>query len=315
MRLKMKKHHKFSGALVAAVAALLALFTPALAQTITIQHVSGTTEVPARPAKVVVFDLASLDNLTRLGVKSIVGVPENPLPAYLRQYDDKRYAMVGTLFEPDYETIAAIAPDLIIIAGRSQPKYKELSRIAPTIDLTVSNNHYLSDVERNVTILGRISGKQNKAREEIDRLAASITDLRQKAARHGNGLLIMTTGGKISAYGPGSRFGLLHEELGIPPAAPDLSVAKHGQPVSPEFILETNPDWLFVIDRDAAIGATGKSAQQLLDNAIVNQTKAARNGHIVYLDPQNWYLIGGGLSGPHETIDQISGAYQQTRTP
>jgi len=307
----MKKHYKFSGAVFSAVAVIFNMFAPAWAANIPVEHMSGKTEVPASPQKVAVFDLASLDNLTRLGITTIAGVPQTPLPAYLKQYNDRRYTRIGTLFEPDYETIASLAPDLIVIAGRSQPKYKELSRIAPTIDLTVSNDHYLEDVERNIIILGKIFGKEKEARAEISNLAGAVSDLRKQGADKGNGLLIMTTGGKTSAYGPGSRFGLLHGDLGIAPAAPDLSVGKHGQPVSPEFILETNPDWLFVIDRDAAIGAKGKSARQLLDNAIVNQTKAAQKNHIIYLDPQNWYLIGGGLSGLHETIDQINQAYRK----
>lgn len=306
----MKNRLRLLGALLGAVTATFSIFAPAWAENIVIEHVSGSTEVPANPQKVVVFDLASLDNLTRLDIRTIVGVPQTPLPAYLKQYGDERYTKVGTLFEPDYETIAALQPDLIVIAGRSQPKYKELSRIAPTIDLTVSNDHYLEEVKRNVTILGNIFGKQKEARAEIANLEKSIADLRQQAVHQGNGLLIMTTGGKMSAYGPGSRFSLLHSAFGVIPAAPSLSVSNHGQPISPEFILETNSDWLFVIDRDAAIGATGKSASQLLDNVIVNQTNAARKSHIVYLDPQNWYLIGGGLSGLHETIDQINQAYK-----
>ncbi len=98
--------------------------------------------------------------------------------------------------------------------------------------------------------------------------------MKEKAANKGTGLLILTSGGKISAYGPGSRFGVLHDSFGVKPAAPDLSIGNHGQPVSSEFILETNPDWLFVIDRDAAIGREGNSAKQVLDNELVRQTNA-----------------------------------------
>jgi len=70
-----------------------------------------------------------------------------------------------------------------------------------------------------------------------------------------------------------------------------------------------HPDWLFVIDRDAAIGSNAGAAQQLLDNPVVGKTLAAEKKQIVYLNSQNWYLIGGGLSGLHQIIDQIRAAY------
>lgn len=43
---------------------------------VTINHVSGTTSVPTSPKKVVVFDIAALDNMSRLGIKAVVGIPE-----------------------------------------------------------------------------------------------------------------------------------------------------------------------------------------------------------------------------------------------
>src|SRR5690606_41003609 len=70
----------------------------------------------------------------------------------------------------------------------------------------------------------------------------------------------------ISAYGPGSRFGILHDTLGVAPAVEDVEAATHGEAISFEFILETNPDWLFVVDRDAATGEGGEAAAQVLED-------------------------------------------------
>ncbi len=61
-----------------------------------------------------------------------------------------------------------------------------------------------------------------------------------------------------------------------------------------EFILNANPDWLFVLDRDNAIGRTeGQSAQQVLDNPLIHKTKAWQNDRIVYLDSASLYIAGG----------------------
>jgi len=162
-----------------------------------------------------------------------------------------------------------------------------------------------------VQTIGTIFGKEAEAKAEDEKLDADIAALKEKAAGKGKGLLILTTGGKVSAYGPGSRFGILHDAFGVEPAAPDLSVGNHGQPISYEFILQTNPDWLFVIDRDAAIGREGASAKQLLDNDLVRQTNAWKNDHVVYLDAASWYLVGGGLTSLHQTVEQISQAFDK----
>ncbi|OYR19448.1 siderophore ABC transporter substrate-binding protein [Brucella thiophenivorans] len=289
-----------------------ALASGANAADIAVKHAQGETSVAASPAKVVVFDFATLDNLDRLGVK-IIGVPGSiAFPEYLKKYDSADYAKVGTLFEPDYEAVNAAEPDLIIVGGRSAAKYGELAKIAPTIDLTVPAKGFISGTEANIEKLGEIFGRQSEAKAEVDKLNSELAALNEKTKGKGKGLMILTSGGKISAYGPGSRFGVLHDSFGIEPAAADLSVGNHGQPVSSEFILETNPDWLFVLDRDAAIGREGTSAKQLLDNELVRQTNAWKKDQVVYLNGQNWYLVGGGLGALHNTIKQLSEAFDKT---
>lgn len=291
----------------------LSLVSTANAADITVKHAQGETAIPASPAKVLVFDLGTLDNLDRLGVR-VTGVPSGiSFPEYLKKYQGDDYAKIGTLFEPDYEAVNAAAPDLIIVAGRSASKYGELSKIAPTIDLTLDAKNFIAGTEANIEKLGQLFGKEASAKTEIEKLDAELAALRNKAANKGNGLLILTSGGKISAYGPGSRFGILHDSLGVTPAAPNLSIGNHGQPVSSGFILETNPDWLFVIDRDAAIGREGNSARQVLDNELVRQTNAWKKDQVVYLNAQNWYLIGGGLGALHDTIRQISAAFDNAK--
>ncbi|MNJ71197.1 putative ABC transporter solute-binding protein YclQ precursor [compost metagenome] len=102
----------------------------------------------------------------------------------------------------------------------------------------------------------------------------------------------------MSAYGPGSRFGIIHDEFGIAPADDTIEVSTHGQSVSFEFVAEKNPDYLFVIDRDAVVSQAGQEAEpasKLVENDLVKKTNAYKNGKIIYLDASYWYLSGGGL--------------------
>lgn len=293
-------------AIVTSVLALGAVPTGAQADTIQVRHAKGDTAVPMRPKKVLVFDLASLDTLHALGIE-VTGVPTARFPEYLAKYRSDQYEKIGTLFEPDYEAVNAAEPDLIIVGGRSSAKYEALAKIAPTIDMTVDPKDYIGSVTRNAQLMGTIFDKQAEAASQIAKLEQSVAALRQSASKVGKGLLVLTTGGKMSAYGPGSRFGLLHTAFGIVPAVEGLATTNHGQAVNAEFILKTNPDWLFVIDRDAATGR-GDAARKVLDNDLVAQTTAWKNGQVVYLDPVNWYLIGGGLTALQASVDQISKA-------
>lgn len=292
----------------AALALLLALpaqALPAAAQeTLPVQHAQGTTPVPRNPQRVVVYDMAALDTLDALGVK-VAGVPGGVLPGYLSKYASGDTPKVGTLFEPDFEAVAALEPDLIIVGGRSAAKYRDLAKLAPTIDLTTDTADFMASVTRNVETVGRIFGKEAEAAQRLAALRQSIEAVRATAAGAGKGLLVLTTGGKMSAYGPGSRFGVLHTLFGVTPAVPDLQVSLHGQSISPEFILKTDPDWLFVIDRDAAIGQ-GAAAPAVLNNELVARTKAWKAKQVVTLDSTSWYLSGGGLTATKAMIDQLA---------
>lgn len=284
------------------------LTLPARAEPIEIRDAQGTVTLPETPTRVVVYDLAALDTLDALGIAP-VGVPEGVKPGYLAGYnDDKGVAKVGTLFEPDLEALLVEAPDVIVIGGRTAAKREELAAIAPTVDMTVDGSDFLPSAEKRIRALARLVGKDELARQKLDEIDDATRKLKERAETAGTALVILTTGGRMSAYGPGSRFGILHTAFGLEPAVPDLDVATHGQAVSYEFLLKSDPDWLFVVDRDAAIGRKGEAASAMLDNEIVRRTSAWKNGRIVYLDPGTWYLSGGGLTSLKAMVDEVSAA-------
>ncbi len=72
----------------------------------------------------------------------------------------------------------------------------------------------------------------------------------------------------------------------------------HGNEVSFEAIVALNPDYIFVMDRDSAISATGAQlAQEIMENELVMKTDAYRNGNLVILEnPGIWYLAEGGIT-------------------
>lgn len=281
---------------------------PARAETIEVEHAQGRTSLSASPRTVVVFDLASLDVLDALGVP-VAAVPSGPKPPYLARYQDPKYPKAGTLWEPDLEAINALAPDLVVVGMRSGPRYEAVSRIAPAVDMTVDAANLIESAKQRALALARIFGKEKEAAERIAGLDATVEAVRARGASAGTGLIVLTTGGRVSAFGSGSRFGVIHDSFGIKPAAPEIKVGLHGQQISFEFIRKVDPDWLFVLDRDAAIDTRGQPAKQLLDNELVRETKAWRNKRIVYLDAAPFYLVNGGLTGMQSMADQFAAAF------
>ena len=271
-----------------------------------IEHAKGNTQVQKSPKTVAVLDWSTLDTMTTLGIEA-QGIPQsNILPPMLEQYADARFVRVGTLFEPDYEALQNLQPDLIILGRRASGQYPEVAKYGPTIDLTPDPSDMLGSVVRNTEILGQIFDRQPQAAELTNKLRSSVQQLQALSAEQGSGLTLLTSGGKVSAFGIGTRFGMIHDVFGVEPAIADLKVGRHGQAVSYEFLLEANPDWLFVMDRDAAIGREGVAAQQMMDNELVQATEAGAKGQIVYLEPVSWYLLdNSGLRVMQDNVERL----------
>ncbi|WP_299036370.1 siderophore ABC transporter substrate-binding protein [uncultured Pseudokineococcus sp.] len=274
--------------------------TSAAPETVVVEHAQGETEVPVDPETVVVFDLGVLSTLDVLDAE-VAGVPESG--ALAEQMPDYAGATtVGSLFEPDVEAVAALEPDLIVVAARSAESLPALEGIAPTIDLTVDQTDFLASARERIETLGTIFGEEELVAERLEALDALAAETSEAAADAGTGLVVMTSAGEVSAYGPGSRFGLVHSAMGVTPADEGLSPeASHGDAVSFEHLADTDPDHLFVLDRDAAIGQEATPAAQVLDNPLVAGTTAAQSDDIHYLDSFAWYVAPAGL-GSLETM-------------
>ncbi|OCG18640.1 iron ABC transporter substrate-binding protein [Gilliamella sp. App2-1] len=286
-----------------------------LAETVTVEHAQGKTDIPENPKKVVVFNIATLDIIDALNIP-VSAVPQSDvhLPDFLSKYSDKNYTNAGTLFEPNYEVLSTIEPEVIIAGGRANDAYKKLNEIAPTISLDIDPNDFLGSLTQRTEQLGTIFNKQDEAKKLITDFNQKIEQLRSKTSTAGNALVIMVNGGKMSAYGPKSRFGFVFDILGFQPATTFQEAGRHGNAVTSEFILSVNPQWLFVLDRDSAIGnKEAQSAQQVLSNDLIQKTAAWQNHHIIYLDSSSMY-IAGGIQTYNRLMDQIREALQKTST-
>lgn len=282
--------------------------SPVFADTLQVETADGTVAVPSNPQSVLVYDIAALDTLDALGVE-VDGVVNKLFVDYVADTADTAEGaeVVGTLFEPDFETVAKIGPDLIIAGGRSSKVVPDLAKLAPTVNMTMGQDVYGTGLARLATY-GEIFGKTEEADALAAEVEAKLTAAKAAVEGAGDALIVLTNGPKVSAYGAEGRFGWLHQTLGLPLAVEDVEKATHGEAVSFEFISEADPDILIVVDRLAAIGREGERAEATLDNPLVTETKAWKSGKVIYLDAAEIYIAGGGVQSMMTILDQITGA-------
>jgi|GEM_PF-538176 len=259
--------------LLAAVAASLLL---ANSHAATLKTAQGEVEIAKTPERIAVYDIGALDTLIALGLgEKIVGIPGEKFAADFATPNAKE---IGTLFEPDLEALNAVKPDLIIVASRSASKLDEVQKVAQAVDLSIPGENAYQEGLARLNDLGALFAKEAEAKKISDELNALRDEVKTRAAGKGKVLALLVNGPKIALYGPDSRAGWLQSELGLQLVHNEKMSGRHGDPVSFEYIAQENPDWIYALDRLAAIGEDGASARQTLDKELVHGKKAWKKG-------------------------------------
>ena len=280
---------------------------------ITVKHDLGETTLTAEPKRIVVFDYGTLDALDYAGIDVVgLGMGGN-LAEHLSKFSGETYKVAGSLHEPDFEVVNELKPDLILIGARAAKSYDELSKIAPTVHMTMPTNDYFESFQANMNILSQIfPSKDDVFSQAVTEIEGKIKDVKEKVtAGKWNALVIMANDSELSVFGQGSRFSIVYDDFGFQVADEQIDDSTHGQTATFEYLAEKDPDYLFVIDRGAATGsAEATGAKQLLDNELMNGTKAAANDHIVYLDSTNWYVVSGGITATNAMVDEVAASLE-----
>lgn len=272
-----------------------------------------TVAVPANPAVVVVTDWSIIRTLNDLGIEvDAIPAPIGQLPADLAAYASGK-TTVGDVFEPDYEAIAALEPDLVLVGGRSGTKevVAEFERFAPAVlDMSVrpeTASETLKVTRQRIEELASIFGSTEKAKSLMDAVEADIAAQRTavQAAGH-TAMIVQVSDGTVSAYGPGSRFGSVFTDFGYATtSAPVSAEGEHGEEISQEFFVQYNPGVLFVLDRAKAIGQEASPALDILNAGMITTTDAAKSARVVEIDGFSWYLAPNAPSSWARMVDDV----------
>lgn len=268
-------------------------------------------EVPYDPERIAVLDMAALDILDNLGLGDrVVGSASTSLE-YLTKYgENEEVANLGTIKEADLEAVMECSPDVIFIGGRLASSYDALSEIAPVVFLsTDSELGVVKSVTKNANTLASMFGLEDQVSEKTKGFEERIAALKEKAEGK-TALVGMTTSGSFNLMGNDGRCSIIGVEIGFDNLTAAESTSTHGNEASFETVVQKNPDYIFVMDRDSAIGADGaQTAKEIMENELVMGTTAYQNGHIVYLEhPAVWYTAEGGITALDIMLSDLEGA-------
>ena len=268
-------------------------------------------EVPYDPQRIAILDMPSLDILDRLGLGDrVVGSATTTLE-YLQAYaPGDTIANLGTIKEADLEAVMACEPDVIFIGGRLSASYDALSEIAPVVFLSTDTEiGVVESVRNNATTIASMFGLEAQVDELMAGFDARIEALAAFAAGK-NAIVGLCTSGSFNILGSDGRCSIISVEIGFDNLGDGDVTATHGNESSFELVVELDPDYMFVLDRDAAIGTDGAQlAKEIVENELVMDTNVYKDGHIVYLaNPTVWYTAEGGITALDIMLGDLEGA-------
>lgn len=285
-------------------------------ETITIQALNGSgetadIEVPYDPQRIAILDMACLDILDNLGLgERVVGSASTSID-YLQDYvTNENIANLGTIKEADLEAVAAVEPDIIFIGGCLSASYDDLAAIAPVVYIaTDTEKGLVQSVNDNATTIASIFGLESEVEEKMSGFNDRIAALQEVADGH-TALVTMYTSSSVNVLGNDGRCSIIGSEIGFDNLAAGETTSTHGNETSFETIVQQNPEYIFVLNRDAAIGTDGADqAQEIVENSLTQNTQAYQDGNIIYLEhPAVWYTAEGGITALDTMLSDLEGA-------
>ena len=295
-------------------------------------------DVMQSPKVVAVYDYAILDILQNVGfentgIEMLVVPNKDGLPDALKYYKDlgdDKVVSGGSLFYVDWDVLDLVQPELVILGGRSfgmnaagerldkdaaakfksdtMDRYGEAAFVR--LAMNSSDSQLSVDMASNVAALAAVFPELADAlNAKLSEVKAAIEEIHDAAEASGKTALfcMMVDQTTMSVFNPQSRFDMLYEDFGFTPVDQEAVAWEdsHGFDVRAEYVLEKNPDVIFILDRSATVG-TGAGAENFMNDPIIKQTNAAQNGNIYVLTGDAWYTMTGGFTAVESMISDLN---------
>nr|WP_035717631.1 iron-siderophore ABC transporter substrate-binding protein [Gordonia terrae] len=255
------------------------------AETQRVEHARGTADVPTNPQRVVVLEPVELDTAVALGVMPVGAAVASNVAGIPKYLGVDGVEAVGTVPEPDLESIAALKPDLILgTESRHSKLYDQLESIAPTVFMASQADPW----QENVLLVGQALGRKDKAQEMLNGFNERCAQIKETYDVDGEtaNLIRPRDETTLSLYGPVSFAGGTLQCAGF--TIPDRPWKDGLQAdISPENIRDAVADSVFVTTSDVNDPSTIPAA--------ITQNRAAFPS-VTLVDTSYW-VSGVGLKG------------------
>lgn len=274
------------------------------ATTVDVTDMAGNSlTVPTDPTSVIATDnrifrtLAEWDIDLSAAPVDLMADDQEVLEKYT-QNDD--ILNIGNHREPDMEMFTAAEPDLVLNGQRFSQHGEDIANAidegVPIVDTNIDTETGAIDQEfrDQIALLGEVFGQQ----DEADALIADFDEALDRAKEAYDSDVsvtgLITSGGDINYSAPttGRAIGPLYDILDMEPALEDDGSTDHqGDDISVEAIASANPEFLIVMDRDAAVGdGTSSGAKELIEESeALQDVPAVANDNIYYM-PADFYV-------------------------
>lgn len=286
--------------------------TEPVAETRTVEHELGTSEVPVDPQRIVVVDRrGTLAFLLELGFEPVgaldatwlFGEPFHPLIAELAE--EAGVEPIDSTDGPNLEQIALLEPDLIIGNVRDMAETEaKLAELAPTIGLAWE----FADPLANAVTIGEALGVGEEAEALVDGFEASLESAAAETEAPGTVSIIgLFAPDDIRIYREQNLYAAFAEQLGgqVVPTEDDLPLDPEDNElnyVSMEQIgLATGEHVISFVNLS---GEAGAGYRELESDALVQALPGFENGQVLEADPQLAFGAAG-VTGMEAMLAQL----------
>ncbi|WP_018349729.1 ABC transporter substrate-binding protein [Longispora albida] len=269
----------------------------------TVTHDKGTTELKAKPQRIIALDNSLVEAVVLLERPLVGGIAsyrnQKTFPDYLGAAV-KDTKDIGPLDNPNLELIASLKPDLIVSATvRHDALYDKLKAIAPTVFVKTTGPIW----KDNVKLLGQALGEEKKAADKLgayEARAKKIGDAVNAKASNPTISVVRFVDGPTRLMAHSSFAGIVLKDAGL--KRPDAQAKDtFAVEISEEQIGLADASYIFVTTY--AGGADRKAKFEA--NPLWQRLKGVQDKHVTEVKDELW-MTSVSVQGAHFILDDIA---------
>lgn len=247
--------------------------------------------IPAKPKRIL-GNSASIDTMllsivTPDKLTAATDADRDPNISYIAE-DTKDIPLTVPLTGLSMEIVTEARPDLIVASTYTDGRELDLYRNLGIPVVVIDGPRSIDQVKEDVRIIAAAAGEKERGENVISQMEQGLSEIDSRLAEGKGKKPVVYLVSQMTRYGgPGSMFNELLTRARIDNAIA-LAGGVNGQATSPELIIKTDPDMLFVsTDRASDTTGAARYRDDFLASPAIASMRAA--GHIVPVEDRYIY--------------------------